>query len=162
MDSNHRSLSRGSRLIVRNVNCGGSTGQPKNFVGYRWFESLSLQRRVSCGSDFVAETGTVGETGDLGRGERILRHRGDAPRRKGGIGQGIGGDRHTRSGSDPQRLRFSVRVFTPTESTLRRLRNQARPGPGFAIGPFGRRLDRERTTASQIAGEPKRRGLGVS
>jgi hypothetical protein len=25
----------------------------------RWFESISLQRRVSCGSDFVAETGTV-------------------------------------------------------------------------------------------------------
>jgi hypothetical protein len=25
----------------------GSTGQPKKFAGYRWFESISLQRRVS-------------------------------------------------------------------------------------------------------------------
>jgi hypothetical protein len=33
MDSNYRSLSRGSRFILRKVNCGGSTGQPKNFAG---------------------------------------------------------------------------------------------------------------------------------
>jgi hypothetical protein len=37
---------------LRKVNCGGSTGAAKNFAGYRWFESISLQRRVSCQPDF--------------------------------------------------------------------------------------------------------------
>jgi hypothetical protein len=42
MDSNHQSLSRGSRLY-----CGrGSTGGQKNLAGYRWFESISLRRSV--------------------------------------------------------------------------------------------------------------------
>jgi hypothetical protein len=43
MDSNHRFLSRGSWFMLRKVNWG-STGQPKNFAGDRWFESISLQR----------------------------------------------------------------------------------------------------------------------
>src|SRR6516165_3835318 len=51
MDSNHRSLSRGSRFILRKVNCGGIDGAAKKFCGYRWFESISLQRRVCCEPD---------------------------------------------------------------------------------------------------------------
>ena len=47
-----RSLSRASRFILRKVNCGGSTGQPQNFAGYRWFESISLQRGVTCEPEF--------------------------------------------------------------------------------------------------------------
>jgi len=47
MDSNHRSLSRGSRFILRKVNFAGIDGRPKKFLtGYRWFESISLQRGV--------------------------------------------------------------------------------------------------------------------
>jgi hypothetical protein len=49
-----------------------------------------------------------------------------------------------------------------TERPIRRFRHQDRPGPGFAVGPSGRRLERDRRTARQSAGEPKRRGLGVS
>ena len=52
MDSNHRSLSRGSRFILRKVNCGGIDGAAKKFCGYRWFESVSLQRGVDCEPDF--------------------------------------------------------------------------------------------------------------
>src|SRR4051794_34876637 len=40
--------------------------------------------------------------------------------------------------------------------------NQARPGPGFAVGLSDHRLDRARTTARQSAGEPKHRGVGFS
>ena len=47
MDSNHRSLSRESRFILRKVNCGRIDGAAKTFCGYRWFESISVQRRES-------------------------------------------------------------------------------------------------------------------
>ena len=33
MDSNHRSLPRGSRFILRKVNCAGIDGRPKKFGG---------------------------------------------------------------------------------------------------------------------------------
>ena len=33
----------------------GSTGQPKKFAGYRWFESISLQRGVACEPDSSPE-----------------------------------------------------------------------------------------------------------
>src|ERR1700726_335374 len=49
-----------------------------------------------------------------------------------------------------------------TDRPIRRSRNQASPGPGFAAGPSRRRLDRERRTARQSAGEPKHRGLELS
>src|SRR5260370_773986 len=49
-----------------------------------------------------------------------------------------------------------------TDRPIRQSRNQASPGPGFAAGPSGRRLGRDRRTARQSAGEPKRRGVGVS
>ena len=45
-----------------------------------------------------------------------------------------------------------------TDRPIRQSRNQASPGPGFAAGPPGRRLSRDRRTARQSAGEPKRRG----
>ncbi len=46
------------------------------------------------------------QPGDQGLGgQRMLRHRGDdAAQRCGGVGQGVGRDRHARSGSDPQSL----------------------------------------------------------
>ena len=47
MDSNHRSLSRGSRFILRRWIGGIDGGSQKNSAGYRWFESISLQRRES-------------------------------------------------------------------------------------------------------------------
>src|SRR4029077_12876758 len=43
-----------------------------------------------------------------------------------------------------------------------RFRHQLRPRPGCEAGPFGRRLDRDRRTARQSAGEPKQRGLEIS
>jgi hypothetical protein len=43
-----------------------------------------------------------------------------------------------------------------------RFRHQPWPGPGCEAGPFGRRLDRDRRTARQSAGEPKHRGLAMS
>src|ERR1700730_2048905 len=49
-----------------------------------------------------------------------------------------------------------------TDRPIRRSRNQASPGPGFAAGPSRRRLNRERRTARQSAGEPKHRGLELS
>src|SRR5271169_3892032 len=49
-----------------------------------------------------------------------------------------------------------------TDRPVRRFRDQARPGQGFAVGPSGRRWDRGRTTARQSTGEPKRHGLEVS
>src|SRR5207302_9836861 len=39
---------------------------------------------------------------------------------------------------------------------------QARLGPDFEVDPSGRRLNRDRRTARQRAGEPKPRGLEVS
>ena len=53
MDSNHRFLSRGNRFILQKVNCGGIDGAAKKFCGYRWFESISLQRRVRREPDFL-------------------------------------------------------------------------------------------------------------
>src|SRR3984957_2480774 len=51
MDSNHRSLSRGSRFILRKVNCAGIDGRPKKFGGVPMVridlppaDSLSLSR----------------------------------------------------------------------------------------------------------------------
>ena len=41
MDSNHRPLSRGRPVYIAEGELGGSTGQPRNFAGYRWFESIS-------------------------------------------------------------------------------------------------------------------------
>jgi hypothetical protein len=61
-DSNHRYPEKGTSF------CGLPAIDPMQFAFRqkpalrdrdRWFESISLQRRVSCGSDFVAETGTV-------------------------------------------------------------------------------------------------------
>jgi hypothetical protein len=49
-----------------------------------------------------------------------------------------------------------------TDRPTRRFRHQARLGPGFEVGPSGRRLDRDRRTARQSAGKPKHRGLGFS
>jgi len=45
-------LSRGNRFILQKVNCGGIDGAAKKFCGYRWFESVSLQRGVDCEPDF--------------------------------------------------------------------------------------------------------------
>ena len=57
MDSNHWSLSRVSRFILRKVNCGGiDEDRQKNFAGYRWFESISLQRGVHCETDFCRQS----------------------------------------------------------------------------------------------------------
>jgi hypothetical protein len=54
-DSNHRSLSRESRFILRKVNWGIDGAAKKILRGYRWFESISLQRRVKCEPDFRGE-----------------------------------------------------------------------------------------------------------
>jgi len=51
MDSNHRFLARKSRFLLWKANCGDRTGVAKKgcfFMRYRWFESISLQRRVRC------------------------------------------------------------------------------------------------------------------
>jgi hypothetical protein len=50
MDSNHRSPARKSRFLLRKANCGGPNGGSQKglfLMRYRWFESISLQRRVS-------------------------------------------------------------------------------------------------------------------
>jgi hypothetical protein len=49
MDSNHRSLARKSRFLLRKANYGDQRGSQKGLflTRYRWFESISLQRRVS-------------------------------------------------------------------------------------------------------------------
>jgi hypothetical protein len=68
MDSNHQSLARGSRLY-----CGiarGSTGQPKNLAGYRWFESISLQQRVGCELDDTITAWRIVERGGPRAGRR--------------------------------------------------------------------------------------------
>jgi hypothetical protein len=49
MDSNHRSLSRGSRFILRKVNWAIDGAAKKFWRGYRWFESISL-REPDCTS----------------------------------------------------------------------------------------------------------------
>jgi hypothetical protein len=50
MDSNHRSLARNSRFLCGRRIAGTGQGQPKGLflMRYRWFESISLQRRVLC------------------------------------------------------------------------------------------------------------------
>jgi hypothetical protein len=50
MDSNHRSPARKSRFLLRKANCGTERGSQKGLflMRYRWFESISLQRRVRC------------------------------------------------------------------------------------------------------------------
>ena len=63
MDSNHRSLSRGSRFRLRKVNCAGIDGPPKKLAGYRWFEAISLH----------------GESSELLYGNRRSRDRPKAP-----------------------------------------------------------------------------------
>jgi hypothetical protein len=70
VDSNPRSLSRASRFILRKVNWGGSTGQPKNFAGYRWFESISLQRGVTCEPEFSQDPGHPSASRRLHRSAR--------------------------------------------------------------------------------------------
>jgi len=35
---------------------GDRRGPPKNFAGYRWFESISLQRGVHCETDFCRQS----------------------------------------------------------------------------------------------------------
>ena len=65
--------------------------------------------------------------------------------------------------------RSSVIKYSPdTPQLLCRLIDQpgdlaiSLPAPNLAAGPSGRRLDRDRRTARQSAGEPKRRELEVS
>ena len=50
MDSNHRSLARKSRFLLRKANYGDQRGSQKGLflTLYRWFESISLHRRVCC------------------------------------------------------------------------------------------------------------------
>ena len=36
----------GCPVYIAEGEFAGSTGQPKKFAGYRWFESISLQQRV--------------------------------------------------------------------------------------------------------------------
>ena len=43
-------------VILRKVNCAGIDGQPKNLAGYRWFESISLQRGVHCETGFCRQS----------------------------------------------------------------------------------------------------------
>ena len=40
-------------FTLRKVNWGDRRGSPENFAGYRWFESISLQRGVTCELDFL-------------------------------------------------------------------------------------------------------------
>src|SRR5689334_8952556 len=49
-----------------------------------------------------------------------------------------------------------------TDRSIRQSRIQGRTRPGLADGRSGRHLDRERATARQSAGEPKRREVEVS
>jgi hypothetical protein len=44
---------------------GGIDGAGKKFAGYRWFESISLQRRVRCEPDFLSRVDHVGEVLDV-------------------------------------------------------------------------------------------------
>ena len=46
--------------ILRKVNWGDRRGSQKNFAGYRWFESISLQRGVRCELDTAARRSTSG------------------------------------------------------------------------------------------------------
>ena len=87
--------------------------EPLRLVGFqrlqRQLELLDLARQL------LRETAKLGpsitrqlefQPGDQGLGgQRMLRHRGDdAAQRCGVVGQGVGRDRHARSGSDPQPL----------------------------------------------------------
>jgi hypothetical protein len=41
---------------------GGLTGQQKNSAGYQWFESISVQRRVSCELDRLRQSASLRAT----------------------------------------------------------------------------------------------------
>ena len=69
MDPNHRSLSRGSRFILRKVNWGIDGAAKKILRGYQWFESISLQQRVRCEPD-VRFPSRLGDRHPLARRSR--------------------------------------------------------------------------------------------
>ena len=118
MDSNHRSLSRRSRFLLRKANWG----EPKKFMGYRQFESISLQQRVRLSRASAFE----------GRQSRLLR--GCASERvhvrdPKGLPEAIRGVRHVfgdRPGAqhDLDRVYGPIRGSRRTAAVLQRLGDQ--------------------------------------